>query len=116
MMDPGRQRERCRSGPRRRLAVFAVVRERAPGSGFGNEQAEEFKRIRAQQPGYRGAVEVEAEDGRVLIFVLWDTAEQQQAAGAALQEAGRRLGGPQWSGPPPVIRQGQVAFNDIVTS
>ena len=96
--------------------MFAVVRERTPGSGFGSEQAEEFKRIRAQQPGDRGAVEVEAEDGRVLIFVLWDTAEQQQAAGAALQEAGRRLGGPQWAGPPPVIGQGQVAYDDLTKS
>ena len=96
--------------------MFAVVRERAPGTGFGSEQAEEFKRIRAEQPGYRGAVEVEAEDGRALMVVLWDTAEQQQAAGTALQAAGHRLGGPQWAGPPPVIGQGQVAYNDLTKS
>jgi hypothetical protein len=93
--------------------MFGAIRERAPGPRLGDEQIAEFRRIRTQQPGYRGIVEVEAEDGRVLILTLWDTAEQAQSAGQAIEAAGRRLGGGQWSGPPPVIGQGQVIYNDL---
>jgi hypothetical protein len=93
--------------------MFAVVRERTTDAGMPNDRAEEFRRFRAKQPGYQGAIEVQADDGRTMMVILWETAEQQQAAGAALEAEGRRLNGPQWSGPPRVVGQGQVAYNDL---
>ena len=50
--------------------MFAVVRERTPGTGVGGDHLAEFRRVRAQQPGYRGIVEVADEDGRILSLAL----------------------------------------------
>jgi hypothetical protein len=93
--------------------MFAVVRERTPGSGVGDDHLDEFRRVRAQQPGYRGIVEVADEDGRILILALWESEEQYRAARATIDEAGSRLGGSQWSGPPRAIGQGRVVYNDL---
>jgi hypothetical protein len=80
------------------------------------DRAEEFRRFRAQQPGYQGTMEVATDDGRTMLVVLWDTAEQAQAASAALEPEARRLNGPQWGGPPRVVGQGQVAYNDLTSA
>ncbi len=93
--------------------MFAVVRERSVDSGTRTDRAEEFRRFRARQPGYRGTLEVASDDGRTMLVSLWDTAEQAQAASVALEPEARRLNGPQWSGPPRVIGQGQVAYDDL---
>ena len=93
--------------------MFAVVRERVPGTGVGSDHLAEFRRIRSQQPGYRGIVEVADEDGRILILALWESEEQYRAARATIDEAGSRLGGSQWSGPPRAIGQGLVVYNDL---
>ena len=96
--------------------MFAVIRERAADAGVGKDQAEEFSRFRAKQPGCQGAIEAQTEDGRTMIVVLWGTEEQQQAANAALRAEGSRLNGPQWSGPPRIVSQGQVVYNDLTKS
>ena len=44
--------------------MFAVFRERTPGTGVGSDNIAEFRRIRAEQPGYRGIVEVADDDRR----------------------------------------------------
>ncbi len=93
--------------------MYAVVRERTADSGMRADRIDEFRRFRANQPGYQGTMEVATEDGRTMIVVLWETTEQAQAASAALEPEGRRLYGPQWSGPPRVIGQGRVAYNDL---
>lgn len=93
--------------------MFAVVRERTPGSGVGSDHIAEFRRIRAQQPGYRGIVEVEDDSGRIFILALWDSEDVYRAARATIDEAGSRLGGSQWSGPPRAIGQGRVVYNDL---
>jgi hypothetical protein len=95
--------------------MFAVIRERASDS-VGKEQAKEFNRFRATQPGYHGAIEVQTNDGRTMIVALWESQEQQQAASATLEAEGRRLNGPQWSGPPRIVGQGQVGYNDLTKS
>jgi heme-degrading monooxygenase HmoA len=95
--------------------MFAVFRERTPGTGVGSENLAEFRRVRAQQPGYRGIVEVAAEDGRILILALWESEEQYRAGRATIDEAGSRLGGSQWSGPPRAIGQGRVVYNDLTS-
>ena len=93
--------------------MYAVVRERSVDSGMRPEHVEEFRRFRASQPGYQGTMEMGTDDGRTMIVVLWDTPEQARAASAALEPEARRLNGPQWSGPPRVVGQGQVAYDDL---
>jgi len=93
--------------------MFAVVRERAADSGMRADRVDEFRRFRASRPGYQGSMEVATDDGRTMIIVLWETPEHARAAAAALEPEGRRLNGPQWSGPPRVIGQGRVAYNDL---
>ena len=96
--------------------MFAVVRERAPGPGLGSEQLAEFRRVRARQPGYRGIVEVAVDDGRVLILALWETEDQYHAARAAIDAAGRGLGGANWAGPPRAIGEGLVIYDDLTSA
>jgi heme-degrading monooxygenase HmoA len=93
--------------------MFAVVRERTPGSGVGSEHLDEFRRVRAQQPGYRGIVEVAGDDGRVFILALWESEEHYRAGRPAIDEAGERLGGARWTGAPRAIGQGRVVYNDL---
>ncbi len=71
--------------------MFAVVRERRPGTGVGEDNIAEFRRARAQQPGYRGIIEVEGEDGRIFIMALWESEELYRAGRPAVDEAGTRL-------------------------
>ena len=92
--------------------MFAVVRERRPGTGVGADHLAEFRRVRAQQPGYRGIIEVEGDDGRIFILALWESEELYRAGRPAVDEAGTRLGGSQFS-PPLQIGQGRVVYNDL---
>ncbi|MBA2449204.1 MAG: hypothetical protein H0V51_14385 [Chloroflexi bacterium] len=96
--------------------MFAMVREGTSDPekmARGRGQAEEFQRIRAQQPGYRGSVTVDAGNGRVLIVTLWETQEQAQAARATLEPEAERLLGPLWTAPAQVIASGPVLYNDV---
>jgi len=94
--------------------MFAVVREATYDSdkkARGGKQIEEFARIRAQQPGYRGTVTVDAGSGRTLTIALWET-EQQQAASEKLGPEAQRLMAPLWTTPAQVIGSGEVIHND----
>jgi hypothetical protein len=93
--------------------MFAVFRERTPGTGVGSDNIAEFRRVRAEQPGYRGIVEVADDDGRILILAVWDSEEQYRAARATIDEAGSRLSDSQFS-PPGPIGQGRVVYNDLI--
>jgi len=93
--------------------MFAVVRERIPGTGVGEDHIAEFRRVRAQQPGYRGIVEVAGDDGRIFILALWESEEHYRAGRPAVDEAGTRLGGPHFT-PPGRIGEGQVVYNDVI--
>ena len=94
--------------------MFAVVRERMPGTGVGSDHIDEFRRVRAQQPGYRGIVEVEEEGGRILILALWESEEAYRAGRPTVDEAGSRLAGSQRFHPPGAIGQGRVVYNDLI--
>jgi hypothetical protein len=96
--------------------MFAVVREatydpekRAGGGG----QLEEFARLRARQPGYRGTVTVDTGNGRTLSLALWETEQQAQAASATLRPEAERLLGPLWTDPSQWIASGPVLQDDI---
>ena len=93
--------------------MFAAVRERMPGSEVGGDHRAELRHVRAQQPGYRDIVEVEEEGGRILMLARWGSEQLYRAARSTVDEAGSRLGGSQWSGPPGAIGQGRVVYNDL---
>ena len=95
--------------------MFAVVREATYDSdkkARGSKQMEEFARIRAQQPGYRGTVTVDAGSGRTLTIALWETEQQQQAASEKLGPEAQRLMAPLWTTPAQVLGSGEVIHND----
>ena len=99
--------------------MFGVVRESTfdvVKKAGASKQVEEFARIRAQQPGYRGAVTVDAGDGRTLTILLWETEEQNQAASAKITPEAERLMGPIWKTPSQVIGSGEVIYNDLAKS
>ena len=96
--------------------MYAVVREASYDSkkrADSSEQIEEFARIRAQQPGYLGAVTVDTGNGRTLSVVLWESKEQQEAAGAKLTPEAERLMGPLWTTPARIIGSGNVVYDDL---
>src|SRR5690349_1898169 len=116
----GAEQHRRRSiSPGGRLVMFAVVREAtydAAKKAGASEQVEEFARIRAQQPGYRGVVTVDAGDGRTLTIALWETEEQSRAASAMISPEAERLMGPLWTTPSRVIGSGEVIYDDLTKS
>ncbi len=99
--------------------MYGVVRETTFDSkkrADSSEQIEEFARIRAQQPGYLGAVTMDAGNGRTLSVVLWESKEQQEAAGAKLAPEAERLMGPLWTTPARIIGTGNVVYDDLTKS
>ena len=77
--------------------MFAVVRESAfdPAKLAGAEwRQEEYRRLRAQQPGYRGSLALDAGAGRQVIVQLWETREHWEAAAAVMNPDAARLLGP----------------------
>jgi hypothetical protein len=99
--------------------MFAVVREAiydAERKANASQQVEEFARIRAQQPGYRGVVTVDAGDGRTLTIALWETEEQSRTGSATIAPEAERLMGPLWTTPSRVIGSGEVIYDDLTTS
>ena len=96
--------------------MFAMIREGTADRdkmAQGRAQVEEFHRLRAQQPGYRGGVSVDTGDGKTLIVSLWDTPEQAEAAGEKMKPEADRLLGSLWTTPTRVIARGPVLYNDI---
>ena len=99
--------------------MFAVVRDAtydAEKKAGASEQVEEFARIRAQQPGYRGVVTVDAGDGRTLTVALWETEEHSRAGSATIAPEADRLMGPLWTSPSRVIGSGEVIYDDLAKS
>ncbi len=96
--------------------MFATVREGTYDPeklARGKAQVDEFWRIRAQQPGYKGALTVDTGNGQTFIITLWETAEQQQAAQAVLDPHAQRLMGPLMSTPTRILGRGEVSYDDL---
>jgi len=74
----------------------------------------EFAAIRAQQPGYRGGVSIDAGDGRRASVTLWEDEEAQAAAVAILGPHSERILQPHWAAPARVVYRGPVVTDDLV--
>jgi hypothetical protein len=91
--------------------MFATVRETFSDPrrlGQGRAELEEFAALRARQPGFVGAVAVDAGAGRVLTLALWESEERASAALARLEPEAQRLLGPPRAPPSRVIARGPV--------
>jgi hypothetical protein len=89
--------------------MFATIREGTSDPekvARGSEQADEFWRLRARQPGYRGSVTIGAENGRVLIVTLWESQPDADAAIAVLEPESQRLMSAVWTVPSREIARG----------
>ena len=96
--------------------MFATIREAAfdPGKmARGKDHVDEFWRIRAEQPGYKGALTVDAGGGRAFIITLWETVEDGRTAQDILDAHAQRLMEPFQSGPTRVLGRGHVSYDDL---
>jgi hypothetical protein len=91
--------------------MFATVRETFSDPAQVSQRRahpEEFAARRARQPGFAGAVAVDAGAGRVLTLALWESEQRASAALARLEPEARRRLGPPRAPPSRVIARGPV--------
>lgn len=69
--------------------------------------------MRAQQPGYRGSIGIEADNNRVVTVTLWDSEEQWEAVRPTLNAAAERLLAPLWTSPSQILASGAVVQDDF---
>jgi hypothetical protein len=99
--------------------MYAVVREGTVDLAKLAEHqpnVEELRRLRAQQPGYRGSLTIDAGDGRRVVVILWETEEHREAAGTVMEPAAARLLGPlrtNPSEPERTLARGPVVHVDL---
>jgi hypothetical protein len=99
--------------------MFAVVREGTfdPAKLADNQSSvEELQRLRAQQPGYRGSLSIDAGAGRRVLVILWESEAHREAAGAVMEPATARLLGPLRTVPGEASRtiaSGTVTYMDL---
>ena len=70
--------------------MYAIVAQLTyePGqSAAGQAQLAEFVALRAQQPGYRGAIELDTGDQQTLLLTCWESQAQHEAANVVLRAA-----------------------------
>jgi len=96
--------------------MYAVIREstlRPEAQGQYAAALKEFAAIRAQQPGYRSSVTIDAGDGRRVSVVLWESEQAQATSAPVLQPQAERLMGALWSSPSHIVYQGLVVADDL---
>jgi len=96
--------------------MYATVREVTFKAGTEERAApliQEFRQLRARQPGYRGTVTVDAGEGRTLTLTLCDSQEQAVAARRLLMPEAERLMGDSWASPSRILGEGTVSHDDI---
>jgi len=96
-------------------AMQAVLRVNPfdPGKlAAGQEQAEEFNRVRAAQPGFVGSATVDLGAGRQFVLNLWDSEEHCGAGLDALGPAVGRLVNPLLARPSELTGVGPVIASD----
>ena len=98
--------------------MYAVVREsqrRPEGQAQAEADRAEFVALRAQQPGSLGAISLDLGDGRTVTVALWESAQAQQDASAALRQHAERLIFAHTTEPPRIVYQGNVIADDLTT-
>jgi heme-degrading monooxygenase HmoA len=96
-------------------AVIRAVTLRAGDQAGYADAHKEFATLRAQQPGYRGTISVDAGDGRRMAIAFWESDEVAAAASSILAPHAERLLGPHWAVPATIVHQGPVVEDDLTT-
>jgi hypothetical protein len=96
--------------------MYAVLRkltydqERMAG---GQQQLEEFNAIHERQPGFRGSLVIEGNDGSAVAVNLWESERDAMAGLEVLRPAVQRLLEPLLKEPAVLVAAGPVAVNTL---
>ena len=75
--------------------MYAVIRkllyDKSRLDGAGQQQLAEFNAIHERQPGFRGSMAIQADDGSMVALNLWDSAPDAMAGLAVLRPAVQQL-------------------------
>jgi heme-degrading monooxygenase HmoA len=96
--------------------MYAVIREvsvRPEAQEQMRAAGEEFSALRAQQPGFRGSMRIDAGDGRMVVVTLWEDEQAVEAARPVLQAEAERLLHPHLSAPIRFVYRGPVVADDL---
>jgi polynucleotide 5'-kinase involved in rRNA processing len=99
--------------------VYAVVRETlydADRLTHASSELDEFQRLHAAQPGYKGNVVVDTSDGRRITLTLWASEAHSSAARLVLEPEVRRLLTPLMAAPSRIIGVGLVVTADVTST
>ena len=84
-----------------------------PAVAAAEGDPEEFQRVHAAQPGYRGNLVLDAGEGIQLTVTVWASEEHAAEARAALGPAVQRLLSPLMAAPSELLAAGQVTSTDL---
>jgi len=96
--------------------MYAIVRKNTYDLGKlagGQEQLREFNRRHAQQPGFRGSLNVDIGDGQSVIINLWEDRESAEAALPAMIPVVKQCVEPLLAAPPELIGSSPVTLTDL---
>ncbi len=96
--------------------MYSVIREnfydpqKLPGAG---KNMEEFHRLHASQPGYKGNIVVDLGGGHIVVVTLWESEAQAHAAREKLEPHIERLLVPLMARTSHLVGAGNVVVNDL---
>jgi hypothetical protein len=96
--------------------MYSVIRENfydAKKLAKAEKEMQEFNRIHAAQPGYRGNFVVDLDNGHMLIVTLWESEAKAHAAREKLQPDIERLLVPVMAKPSHLVGAGPVVLEDL---
>lgn len=96
--------------------MYAVFRETYYPPDMEVQETKEFKRFQdkhAEQPGYRGTIVTNVDEGRYLTVTLWETKEDMDNARKALGQVVMEILNPVMAFPAKLLGTGPVVVNDL---
>lgn len=96
--------------------MYSVIRENfydLQKLARSDKQMQEFNRIHAAQPGYRGNIVVDLGQGHMLVVSIWESEAMAHAAREKLGPEIERLLVPVMEKPSHLVGAGEVVVNDL---
>jgi hypothetical protein len=97
--------------------MYAVIRkllyDKSRLDAGGRQQLAEFNAIHERQPGFRGSIAIQADDGSTVALNLWESAPDALAGLAVLRPAVQHLLEPLLQEPAALVGAGPVVDNTL---
>src|SRR5215467_5057418 len=97
--------------------MYAVIRklvyDKSRLDAGGQQQLAEFNAIHGRQPGFRGSMAIQADDGSTVALNLWESATDAMAGLAVLRPAVQQLLEPLLQEPAVLVGAGPVVDNTL---